>query len=57
MKQKEVTEVSEVQDGRYYKFCLRCGKRLKTPENQARGMGKTCWEKSQRDKEKHLSLF
>lgn len=29
------------------KYCLRCGRRLKTPENIERGMGKVCWEKSQ----------
>ena len=30
-----------------YTFCRRCGRRLKTPENRARGMGRVCWEKSQ----------
>lgn len=29
-----------------YQFCLRCGRRLKTPENRKRGMGETCWNKS-----------
>ena len=40
-----------------YKYCLRCGKRLKSLENRKRGMGKTCWEKSQTDKPKMHLLF
>ena len=47
MKQNVETMDLVAQETKVYKYCLRCGKRLKTPENQARGMGKTCWEKSQ----------
>ena len=28
-------------------ICKRCHRRLKTPDAIERGMGKTCWEKSQ----------
>lgn len=28
-----------------YKYCRRCGKRLKGEENRLRGYGKTCFEK------------
>lgn len=28
-----------------YEFCIRCGRRLRTPESQERGMGKICAEK------------
>ena len=29
-----------------YKYCLRCGKRLKSDEARQRGYGITCYEKS-----------
>ena len=29
-----------------YKYCRRCGRKLKNPENVCRGMGPICWEKS-----------
>lgn len=29
-----------------YDYCLRCGRKLKSAENRARGMGKICWERS-----------
>lgn len=29
-----------------YKYCRRCGKRLKGEENRLRGYGKTCFEKT-----------
>ena len=29
-----------------YKYCRRCGKRLKGEENRARGYGKICFEKA-----------
>ncbi len=57
MKQKEVMAGSEVQEGNIYKFCLRCGRRLKTLENQQRGMGKTCWEKAKTEKVPYTKLF
>lgn len=28
-----------------YKFCIRCGRRLRTQESKERGMGKICAEK------------
>lgn len=31
------------------KRCLRCGRKLKTPEAQELGYGKICWEKHQKD--------
>lgn len=34
--------------------CLRCGKRLKSAEAQARGYGKICWEKHQKDRQSRL---
>lgn len=34
-----------------YKYCQRCGKRLKGDENRLRGYGKTCFEKAQREAE------
>ena len=39
--QKELGE-----SGKLYKYCLRCGRRLKTPEARLRGYGKRCYEKS-----------
>ena len=37
----------------YYR-CIRCGRRLKTPENRERGMGKVCWEKHVRERKNKL---
>lgn len=37
-----------------YEFCLRCGRKLKNPENRLRGMGKICWEKSHLEQSKRL---
>ena len=34
-----------------YKYCRRCGKRLKGDENRLRGYGKTCFEKAQKEAE------
>ena len=34
--------------------CLRCHRKLKTPENRLRGMGKICWEKSHLEQSKRL---
>lgn len=34
--------------------CLRCGKRLKSEEAMARGYGKVCWEKHQKDRQSRL---
>ena len=33
-----------------YNYCIRCGRRLKSQENRLRGMGKTCYEKSLRER-------
>lgn len=35
-------------------FCLRCGRRLRSPENRLRGMGLVCWKKSQVKKKHRL---
>ena len=32
-----------------YKYCQRCGKRLKGEENRLRGYGKTCFEKARQE--------
>ena len=37
-----------------YKYCLRCGRKLKRPEKIVRGMGKICWEKSKTDNQRRL---
>ena len=47
---KETEKSSEVK----YKYCLRCGRRLKKPENIVRGMGLVCWEKSKTDSQRRL---
>lgn len=36
------------------KFCLRCGRKLKTEQAQMTGMGKVCLEKSKVDTHKRL---
>jgi len=38
-----------------YNYCLRCGRKLKSEENRLRGMGETCWKKSQTKKK--IKLF
>ena len=48
--EKETGRNSEV----CYKYCLRCGRKLKRPENVVRGMGKVCWEKSKTDNQRRL---
>lgn len=37
-----------------YKYCLRCGRRLKNPIFQQRGYGEICWQKIKRRKVKPL---
>lgn len=37
-----------------YLYCLRCGRKLKKPENKIRGMGKVCWEKSRKEEARRL---
>ena len=32
-------------------ICKRCHRKLKTPEAIERGMGKVCWEKTQKENE------
>lgn len=39
-----------------YKYCLRCGRKLKRPEARQLGFGKICYEK-QRKKFDKVSLF
>jgi len=33
------------QQSKEYDKCLRCGRKLKTPENRLRGYGKICYQK------------
>lgn len=40
-----------------YKYCRRCGKRLKGEENRIRGYGKTCFEHVRRGEDKGLSVL
>ena len=37
-----------------YKYCRRCGKRLKGAENRARGFGPVCFEKSRAEQSRAL---
>lgn len=39
-----------------YRYCLRCGRKLTSQENMERGMGRTCYLKSQIN-HKQRSLF
>jgi len=38
-----------------YKYCKRCGKRLKGEENRLRGFGETCFRRVQSDAQKDLN--
>lgn len=40
-----------------YKYCKRCGKRLKGEENRQRGYGETCFKRVQADAKKDLNLL
>lgn len=40
-----------------YKYCRRCGKRLKGEENRIRGFGKTCFEKARAEAEKEMRII
>lgn len=51
VKKENVTDLSTENE---YIYCLRCGRKLKNPENKKRGMGKICWEKSKTDNKKRL---
>ena len=37
-----------------FKYCLRCGRRLKNTEAQERGYGDVCWKKQQADNQTTL---
>ena len=37
-----------------YKYCLRCGRKLRNPEAKMRGMGKICAEKSKHETRRRL---
>ena len=39
----------------FYKYCKRCGKRLKGEENRLRGFGETCFRRVQSDAQKDLN--
>ena len=41
----------------FYKYCKRCGKRLKGEENRIRGFGKTCFQRVQAEAQKDLNLL
>ena len=41
----------------FYKYCRRCGKRLKGDENRIRGYGKTCFTKIQSEIQKDMPLL
>lgn len=40
-----------------YKYCLRCGRKLKTIESREIGYGKVCYEKTLKDKKLYKNLF
>lgn len=40
-----------------YKYCLRCHRLLKTPQNRLRGFGATCYEKAKADEKILKKLF
>ena len=35
-----------------YKYCLRCGRKLKNPEARIRGFGMVCYNKMKQEKQK-----
>ena len=37
-----------MEENKAHQFCKRCGRKLRSEEAKERGMGKVCWEKSQR---------
>ena len=51
---EDITKETERNTEAKYKYCLRCGRRLKKPENMIRGMGIVCWEKSKTDNQRRL---
>ena len=40
-----------------YKYCRRCGRRLKGEENRARGYGETCFLKARAEAEGRLTML
>ena len=40
-----------------YKYCRRCGRRLKGEENRARGYGETCFLKARAETEDRLTML
>lgn len=48
--ENETEKSSKVQ----YNYCRRCHRKLTSPENKLRGMGKVCWEKSQQEQSRRL---
>ena len=51
---EDITNETERNSEVQYKYCLRCGRKLKKPENVVRGMGKVCWEKSKTENQRRL---
>lgn len=44
-------------DNDEHEFCLRCGRKLKTPENRMRGYGNICYKKVSSNIGKTKKLF
>ena len=40
-----------------YKYCRRCGKRLKGEENRRRGYGKTCFQHARKSQEDRMHIL
>ena len=51
---ESTTKETEKNSKDTYNYCLRCGRKLKTPENKLRGMGAICWEKSHLEQSRRL---
>ena len=43
-----------MEEVKYHKYCLRCGRVLKKEENKIRGYGKICWNKIKKQHKKRL---
>lgn len=44
-------------DKQIHKFCLRCGRRLKTEESKLKGYGPICEKKAKNDKQNRLFML
>ena len=43
-----------MEEVKYHKYCLRCGRLLKKDENKLRGYGQICWKKLKKERRKKL---